>query len=70
MLDQQGHQARKATTDEKFKTISISDREKPFDNRIHGWINRLTDEFMNNTLTDYMSEIDSFSDQYSYSYLP
>lgn len=42
---------------------------KPFDNRICGWINRLTDELMNNTLTDFMSGIDSFSDQY-FSYLP
>lgn len=29
LLDQWGHQARKAAANEKFKMISISDREKP-----------------------------------------
>lgn len=44
--------------------ISISDRKNPFDTRIYAWMNTLTDEFMNNTLMDFMREIDFFLDQY------
>lgn len=69
LLDYWGHQASKATAYEKFKMITISDRENPFDTQIYAWMNTLTDEFMNNTLMDFMSGIDFFSDQY-FSYLP
>lgn len=70
LLDQRGRREReRQRANEKFKMISISDRGKPFDNRICGRINRLTDELMNNTQTDFISEIDSSSNQCS-SHLP
>lgn len=48
---------------EKLKHVSISDRESLLISEYMG-INRLTDECMNKTLTDFISEIDFFSDRY------
>lgn len=42
LLDQWGHWERKATVNEKFRTISISDRGKPFD-RPDMWLDKQTD---------------------------